>query len=551
MRSSPSSETTDTLYFDAFTEIGPRRRKHPAQPWQLEDLLEEMEHCSISGALVFSTQSVFYDAHFGNLDLSQKLKAHPHLFSIWNVLPAHTGEFPEPGDLRKQMEEHQVAAAILHPSSNAWDWEADSSGELLEMLETTRTPTFVKRSEFRSYRELDRFLALHPRLPVILLGAVWFEQREVMALFRKHPNLHLTFDHFQIHYGPERFHADGCGDRVLFGSNSPAMSAGAHRCYWDYADIPADARQAAAGGNLIRLLKGRCPPRNHVNPKEDILMTAARRGQPLPTLLIDMHMHILHEGLHGGGERYRMEKGGPSGVFPLLQRLGCRGGGFMSWNGPVSADSVAGNDCTRLALDAAPGGYWGLATFDPTHYSQEELARLIPGTYADRRFIGMKPYVHYGVEYHHASYDQWWEFGQKHRFYALIHRTRSDYLEVDVLAARYPGVRWVVAHCGADYATADGAIEMMHKHPNVYAEITLTPVPLGIIDYLATEGDPARVLYGSDLPMRDPRQQLGWVVFSRLPLAVKRQILGGNALEVIAPCRDRLPDHCQPPGPAL
>ncbi len=142
MRSSPSNESADTLYFDAFTEIGPRRRKHPAQPWRLEDLLEEMDHCSISGALVCSTQSVLYDAHFGNLDLCRKLKAHPHLFPIWNVLPAYTGEFPEPGDLRKQMEEHQVAAAILHPSSNAWDWEADCSGELLEMLEATATPTF-------------------------------------------------------------------------------------------------------------------------------------------------------------------------------------------------------------------------------------------------------------------------------------------------------------------------------------------------------------------------------------------------------------------------
>jgi len=538
--------TTDLLYFDAFTEIGPRRHKHPAQLWKLEDLLAEMDHCSISGALVSSTQSYNYDAHTGNLQLSRQIASHDHLFPIWNVLPSHTGEFPEPAESRKQMEDHGVAAVTLHPSTNGWDWEADTSRDLLEMLEETRTPAIVKRGEFGAYRDLERFLSQHPRLPVILTGAVWFEQREVLPLFRKHLNLHLTFDHFQIHYGPEYFHAEGDGDRVLFASNSPAMSAGAHRCYWDYADIPTAAKQAAAGGNLIRLLKGRKPPRHHVNPDEDALMTAARHGQPLPTLVVDMHMHMLDDGLNGGGGRYRMERGGPSGVFPLLQRLGCNGGGFMSWNGPVSGDTEAGNESVRASLDLAPSGYWGLATFHPTHYSQEELKRLIEATYQDHRFIGMKPYCHQRLEYHHPSFDPWWEFGQKHGLYALIHLNYADYREIDALAAKYPGVRWVVAHCGANYTAADGAIEMMRKHPNVYAEITLTPVTLGIIEYLANEGDPSRVLYGSDLPMRDPRQQLGWVVFSRLPLAEKQKILGGNALDVINPCRDRLPDRCYP-----
>ncbi len=545
---SENDEPADLLYFDSFTEIGPRRQKHPAHPWKLEELLEEMDHCSISGALVAYTQSVSYDPLFGNLELCRRIAPYDHLFPVWNVLPAHTGEFPESRELRRLMEEHGVAAATLHPATNGWDWEADYSRDLLEMLETAKTPVLVRRSEFGSFRELDRFLGNHPAIPVILTGAVWTEQREVIPLLRRRRNLHLSFDRFQIHYGPEFFHAEGLGDRVVFGSHAPVMSAGAHRCYWDYADIPLEAKRAAAGGNLIRLLHGRRPPRNRVNPHEDELMTAARRGEPLPTLLVDMHMHVLHKGMNGAGGSYRMEKGGPEGIFPLLGRLGCDGGGLMSWNGTVSNDSVAGNDCTRDALNAAPPGYWGLATFDPTHYTRNELERMIPRAYGDRRFIGMKPYVRYGVEYHHPSYDVWWEFGEKHRLYALLHRVRADYAEVDALAAKYPGVRWVVAHCGADYAVADGAIEMMRKHPNVYAEITLTPVPLGIVDYLVEHGGSDRVLYGSDLPMRDPRQQLGWVVFSRMSLAAKKKVLGTNALEVIAPIRERLPEANRPPG---
>jgi predicted TIM-barrel fold metal-dependent hydrolase len=150
------------------------------------------------------------------------------------------------------------------------------------------------------------------------------------------------------------------------------------------------------------------------------------------------------------------------------------------------------------------------------------------------------------VPYDHPSYDLWWRYGEEHQLYAGLHRTRDDFSEVANLAAKYPRVRWVVYHCGSDFRTADMAIETMLQFPNVYAEITLTPVPLGIIDYLAAGAGAERILYGSDLPMRDPRQQMGWVVFSRLSQNDKERLLWRNALQVIAPCLPRLPVHCRP-----
>jgi len=82
-------------------------------------------------------------------------------------------------------------------------------------------------------------------------------------------------------------------------------------------------------------------------------------------------------------------------------------------------------------------------------------------------------------------------------------------------------------------ATADMAIASILEHPNVYAEITLTPVTFGIIDYLAKNAGADRIVYGSDLPMRDPRQQLGWVVFSRLSQRAKERILWRNAWNIM------------------
>ena len=534
------------LYFDGFTRIGPRRYKHPAEKWKLDDLLKDMDQCSISAALVAYTQSVNYDLMYSNLELNRMLKPYPHLFPIWNVMPHQTGEFPEPGQLGKLMAEHNVSAVSIHPKTNAWDWKARHCTPLFAHLSKTKTLTITSASELSAWEDVEEFLNRHPYLPLLLTGTVWNEQRYVLPLVQQYKNLHISFDNFQINEGLEYLHRTGSVDQLIFASNSPTMSAGAHRTYIDYAAIPETDRAKIAGGNLMRLLKISSKPALRENKNEDILMRAVRAGSPLPVPVIDMHMHMLHEGLNGGGWTYRMENGGPKGIFAMAKRLGYQGGGIMSWNGVVSQNAIAGNPCTTEALDVAPKGYWGLATFDPSHYSQEELRKMITQVYADKRFIGMKPYQFYGFEYHNPVYDVWWEYGNQNKFYGLIHNSRSDLLEVETLAKKYPDVRWVIAHAGGSYKMADMAIAVMKKYPNVFAEITLTPVPLGVIEYLVAGAGEDRILYGSDLPMRDPRQQLGWLVFSTLPLEIKKKILADNAMQVIKPCLDRLPEHNRP-----
>lgn len=438
----------DTFYFDAFTCIGPRVGKHPAEAWKLSGLLAEMDHCSVSAALVASTMSVQYDALFSNLELSAQLKPHPELFAVWNILPHETGEFPGPQKLAGLLREHDIRAVAIHPASNAWDLFGDHSLSLLRRLAKKRLLVIMDRAEFSAFSELDRLLISVPGLPVLLTGASWRDQRYLLPLLGKHRNLHITFDHFQINHGIEDLVASGHEDQLVYASRAPKMSMGAHRAYIDYAEVPQSARQKIAAGNLVRLLHLRKPVRARVNREEDVLMAAVRQGKPLPVPVIDMHMHILHEGLQGGGGGgFRMSQGGPKGVFRSLRRLGCVGGGFMSWNGTVGMDTAAGNLCVSAALDAAPPGFWGLASFDPVHYSQEELRQMIPAVYEDSRFIGMKPYVMAGVEYHHPSYDFWWQYGNRRGLYAGIHRTRNDFLEVETLAKKSPG-------CGGSFITA-------------------------------------------------------------------------------------------------
>jgi len=528
-------------FFDAFVQIGPRRLKHPAHSWRLEDVLAEMEYCSISGALVASTMSVEYDLMHANRELSESLQGHRNLFAIWNVMPHHTRECLEPESLLRMLREAQVPAVTIHPRSNGWDALGHHAEELFEALGKAGVPVMVPATEFSSWQECATFLERYPALQVILLGVRWGEQRYLLPLLEQHRNLHFTLESYQANYGIEELVEEGLEERLIFASHAPMMAIGAARAYVDYAEVPMSVRRKIAGGNLFRLLQGLGPSGEVDNGDEDELMAAARRGLPLPLPVVDMHMHILEEGMNGGGGISRMFRGGPRDTFHLLKRLGCEAGGFMSWNGTVGADSAGGNPCVARALDVSTGAFWGLATVDPVHYSQEELAVMIPEIYADRRFIGMKPYVTYGVEYDDPAYDIWWRYGNERSFYAGIHRVRDDFREVENLARKYPNVRWVIYHCGSNFQVADGAIACMKEFSNVYAELTLTSVTSGVVEYLVEHAGADRILYGSDLPMRDPRPQLGWVVFSRLPVSVKRQILSSNARRVIAPCLQYLP----------
>jgi predicted TIM-barrel fold metal-dependent hydrolase len=522
-----------TMYFDAFTRFGARPRTHGAHPWSFEHLLAELGHCSISGALVSTTAQTLYDAHFENLRLSKKLEGHPGLYALWNVHPHWTWEMPEPEVLQDQMRTHGVRAVTIYPNTNGWRVTSVTSEPLLKMLEKTQTLTVVDWADIDA-RDLESVLVNYPGLPILIRGVNWSQGRSVIPLIRNFKNAHLGFDFFQSNMALEYLVKDGREDQLLFCSNAPVMSAGAHRFYVDYAQVSEQVKAKVAGGNLTRLLKGQGPKEERVNKEEDFIMTEARAGKPLSPLVIDIHAHMLDEGLNGAGGGYMMLEGGPTGVRNLARRMGVKQMGIMSWNGPVGVAADDGNRCVKAALDAYPDFYWGLATFNPMHDSAEQMTRKMEAVYADKRFLGLKPYPQYGIAYSDKRYDCWWEFGNARKLYTGLHPLNWFQAgELDSVCSRFPDLTVVAYHGGGSYEIADVCIGLARKYKNFFIEVTLTPVCGGVIDYLVAGAGADRVMYGSDLPMRDPRQQLGWVVYSRLNLEQKLKVLGGNAKGIV------------------
>ena len=123
------------------------------------------------------------------------------------------------------------------------------------------------------------------------------------------------------------------------------------------------------------------------------------------------------------------------------------------------------------------------------------------------------------------------------------------------IARRFPDASFLIAHSCGSWDYAELVAKACQAAPNIYAEITLTPVPNGIIEWMCDNAGVDRVLFGTDAPMRDPRPQLGWVVNSRLPLAHKGLVLADNFAAVLARIRwpggkSLLPPLFRPQGKA-
>ncbi|MDA0747807.1 MAG: amidohydrolase family protein [bacterium] len=528
----------DLMYFDCHATVGQRPMKHPRVRWTTEQLLEDMDLSEISGALVVHGLAKSYDSMYGNARLGTELNKSPdRLFGVWCITPLGEPGFFRSGDeLVQALEEADVRAVrlvsggfSLHPEVMGPTFEVLQAHGILTLLEVGwGTPDI--------FTVFHNVLSRYPRLPVLLTDPSWPQQRHVYRLMQLHENLHIEFSSYQINRGIETYVADFGDERLLFGTGGTEKSPGAARLYIDYAQISDVSKAKVAGGNLKRLLRGQGPDRASARKRaDDPILADAREGRPLSVPVLDAHSHVLHEGGQTAGVNYIMLDGDAEKMLELNAWCGIDRTAMMSWNAPVCTDAEDGNEIVWRAMQRFPGQIHGVAVIDPTHMSPEEMEAEVQLRYMEQGFVGMKPYVRMNLNYEDDRFTPWWEFGNTHKLYALMHVAghTGGVAGVGRLAERFPEVSWLIAHSGGSYPFAEEVAACICAHPNVYAEITLTPVTNHVVEFLVEATDENHVRFGTDAPMRDPRQQLGWVVWADLSVDVRKKILAENFQRIL------------------
>ena len=206
------------------------------------------------------------------------------------------------------------------------------------------------------------------------------------------------------------------------------------------------------------------------------------------------------------------------------------------WSG-ISFDGIKGNEETLEAARKHPGKFYGYLTCN-VHYD-EDLNKVLDYHKAHPDiFKGIKPYPPYQkFDFADEACRPWFEYANEHHLPALIHSDGTIYMDmVEKIIEKYPNITFIIAHTGTSYQLARHAIELAKKYNNIILEITYTTTGRGMIEFLVEQVGADRVLYGSDLPMRDPTPQLAWVCYAKISVDDKKKILAENFKKILDRC---------------
>lgn len=521
-----------SLVFDCWTSYGPRPNKDPQERWTLDHLLDDMDFYGMAAALVRHEQMACYDAMHVNYRLTRDVGHHrDRLVPCWAVLPHQGGDFPRPDEVIQRMDDNGVKAAFFQPGWHRYPLHEDVLRPLAEVMNPRGMLILTTLEDFGGrYNSIKEFCRWFCDCPVLIGQASWNQWRLVTALMDACPNIHMEFHMFQANRAVEYFASRYGADRLAFGSGLLRHSGGAARGFVDWSYLNTNEKAKYTHANIQRLLKSNTPlsPRTPIG--DDAYVQATIEGRALPGNVLDAHCHVLDDELNGGGGPYVMLHGDSSNMVQLANNIGIKRTAMMSWNGTVCMDVEAGNALVEKVVNRHPHEVIGVSSCDPTHQDPEQIENMCRRLHLEKGFRGMKPYYMNGVPYDDVRYEPYWQFGEVHRLYALLHvNAAAGGIEaVTRLARKHPGLTILIAHCGGRWDFARQVVEVMKEFNNVMAELTLTPVPNGIIEWLCGEVGSNRVLFGTDAPMRDPRPQLAWCVYTRLDAKDKKNILGAN-----------------------
>jgi hypothetical protein len=188
--------------------------------------------------------------------LTDAIADRERLMGCWTVLPNQAHEFPPPTELFRQMRAAHVVALRAFPDSHRYLLNGVSMGQLLAEMVERRIPLFLSVKRGIGWPAIYALLAEFPALTCVICDhGCWGEDRMFRPLLERYPNVYVDTAQYLLDGGIEALVADyGCR-RVLFGSGFPESYFGGMMMALKHAQIPEEAKEAIAYGNLEHLIE--------------------------------------------------------------------------------------------------------------------------------------------------------------------------------------------------------------------------------------------------------------------------------------------------------
>ncbi|MFC1614847.1 amidohydrolase family protein [Gemmatimonadota bacterium] len=541
---------SEVAFFDANGCLGRSACRTPGAPYDVHGLVEELDHCRISRALVYHATARELDPAAGNSLLLKEIAGNSRLVPAAVISPGpYTRKSTPAGEVKKLLESG-VRAFRIFPLYHQFSFSHSGLREALELLQEKKCPLFVDYDQpYYNYKQLgqheqraidmeavDCLAGDYPELPVVLVGANYNHTSRLFELFDKRPNLRAELSLFQGFEMIAFVCRNWDAERLLFGTGIPVVSPGAARAALMYAEIGEDDRHKIAAGNLEALLGEVKTPTLPEETGRSRIICAVDQGRPLEEIrLLDAHGHIAKEGFEGVNGLTLGPQDAAS-IVRVMDRLGYESLAVSSWD-LCGGNAPEGNRIAWKAVEKYPGRFLAYAVVNPNY--PEDWQAQSEECFQQRRFFGLKPYPFFQRKaISDPAFAEALALADRLRLPILCHPGFEPLAgvtaeEVSELAPRYPGATFIIAHSGASFRLADNVLGLAEQFDNVLLEINYTSLPFAMISYLAAKAGPEKLLFGTDIPMRDPAPVLGWVVYDHLSDESRKMILGENFLRLI------------------
>lgn len=251
------------------------------------------------------------------------------------------------------------------------------------------------------------------------------------------------------------------------------------------------------------------------------LIDYGRQGRTVDTIpVFDAHAHVQ---TRGGAEDLGLEE-----QVRAMDRCGIRAA-MVSSSLAIRADFRRGNDQVAEAARRFSGRFFGYCHVNATY--PEILLPELERCFANPIFRGIKVYQA-GPSFDSPLYDRVWAFARERRVPVLAHTWGGNFTGFDRAAEKNPEVNFLAGHAGSGFAYQP-YIDTARRLPNFFPDLTYSREHTNMIETLVEAVGPDQIVWGSDTPVFCMAQQLGKVLFARIPDDAKRKILGATAARLL------------------
>lgn len=246
------------------------------------------------------------------------------------------------------------------------------------------------------------------------------------------------------------------------------------------------------------------------------LIDYGRLGRRLDFPVLDIHAHV--------GSFAPFLSASLDSQVEEMDRLGVALQMVSSVEG-IYGDLAWGNDQCAAAAARYPGRIFAYCHVSGQY--PELMAGELERCLRNPVFRGIKLYQ-VGTRFDNPVFDPVWAAAEERKLPVLAHTWGGEVTGLDKAAQKHPAVNVLAGHAGSGFVYKP-YVDMSRAVPNFYLDLTYSREHTNMIEYFVEQAGADKIVWGSDAPTFSLSQQVGKMLFARIPDEAKRQIMEGNA----------------------